>query len=351
MKGFFKTQQIVYTLPLLLLLLPGCALFDFFSQKTTETKSVNDMLMAVQDVETVEIKKEMTGDPLVWMDGKVIVTNDSLQDERRKLFEAQPQLQQIVALIGEQELNKNLAEGLANQAVVDKYIQEKDIDQRTDYLAEVAQGYQAVIRMVNMKFFQDDHMKQATVSDSKAREYYEAQKDILPGVVTQQGGVQAMGMMFANKEDADVFKAELQAMGGASEEMLRTNMAALADSKGMAVDLKDFGTVNVLSPAVDAAVKDQLLGVAKTPSVMVATSSDGTHWVIAALDKNSTEYRPFAEIKEDIKQLLMQEEQGKQFEENMNRLRGEYNITFDDEYFASQGSAGMMPPMDMDFDQ
>jgi hypothetical protein len=350
MKGFFKMQQIAYTLPLLLLLLPGCALFDWFSKKTSETKSVNDMITAVQDVETIEPTK-MTGDPLVWIDGKVIVTSDSLQDERKKLFEAQPQLQQIVALIGEQELNKNLAEGLANQAVVDKYIQEKNIDQRTDYLAEVAQGYQAVIRMVNMKFFQDDHMKQATVSDSKAREYYEAQKDILPGVVTQQGGVQAMGIMFSRKEDADVFKAELQAMGDKSEKMLRTNIAALADSKGIAVDLKDFGTVNILSSAVDSAVKDQILGVEKTPSAMVVTSSNGTYWVIAALDKNPTEYRAFEEIKEDVKQLLMQEEQGKQFEKNMNSLRDKYKITFDDKYFASQGGAGMMPPMDMDFEQ
>ena len=349
MNGSYKTQRIVYTLPLLLLLLPGCALFDWFSQKTGEVTSSNDLVTATQDVETVEVE-ELTGDPLVWMGGKIIVTSDSLLDERTKLFEAQPQLQQIVALIGEQELNKNLAEGLANQAVVDRYIQDKNIDQRADYLAEVKQGYQAVIRMVNMKFFQDDHMRQASVSDAKAREYYEAQKDILPGVVTQQGGVQAMGIMFANKEDADVFKAEVQAMGDSSEEMLRTSMMTLADSKGIAVDLKDFGTVNILSPAVDAAVKDQVLGVASTPSVMVATASDGTHWVVAALDKNPTEYRSFAEIKEDIKQLLMQEEQGKQFEENMNRLRGEYKITFDDDYFASQGGPGMMPPMDMDFE-
>jgi hypothetical protein len=332
MKRVFISKITLQPLVIISLLsLPGCKLFESFmgtseerarAQKVaTEEKGMEMMTTGI----SVLPEEELTGEALITMDGTPIVTVNSLKSEKEKLLDANPQLKQMLDYMDPAQLDRNLAEGLMNQVIVDRYIAEQGINKMPDYKKELRDGIKAVERMVNTKFFTQSF--EVTISDADVRAFYDKNKDAMPHLIVSRGGVKAMGLSFDTEAAAKAFADTVRAQGNDLQK------AAAAQGKGDQV--RDFMTVNQQSFGVEPELKNKILGVTSFPSVQVFTLADGAAWVVVAQSKEATQYRPFEEVKADLKDYLEKEERAKRFDDEMSKLKKRYNVVMKEEFFGT----------------
>ena len=158
---FSKKGTINFAVGALLLLLPGC---DWFGKEETKPKPGEERPATEQ--------APFTGEVLVsWQGGVPLITTDSLQVEKDKLLKTNPQLKTMIAFMDEKQLDRNLSEGLTNQATIDKWVKDKKMDASPDYQTELKEGFKAVERMINTKFFTQAFPVE--VADAEIKNFYE----------------------------------------------------------------------------------------------------------------------------------------------------------------------------------
>jgi hypothetical protein len=321
--------------------LPGCSLFESFlgtnderihassyagasadKQVAVEERAIDDMRHGGLSVLPEE---ELTGESLITMDGTPIVTVNSLQSEKEKLLDANPQLKQMLDYMDPAQLDRNLAEGLMNQVIVDRYIGQQGIDQTPAYKKELRDGIKAVERMVNTKFFTQSF--DVKVSDADVRAFYDANKDAMPHLIVSRGGVRAMGVPFANQQEANVFADVVKAQ--------KNDIQKAAEMQGKKDQLRDFMTVSQQSFNVEPELKNKIMAITSFPSVQVITLQDGSAWVVLAQSKEAAQYRPYDEVKDDLKDYLEKEERAKKFDDEMSKLKARYNVKMNEAFFGT----------------
>jgi peptidyl-prolyl cis-trans isomerase C len=333
-----------------LMLLPGCSLLDSLfgpsdqeeakrelnREAAAKNESLDDAALDVlrEDIAVTAPDDELTGDVLITMNGKPIVTVDSLKIEEEKLLEANPQLKSMLALMDQSQFERNLAEGLMNQALLDQDIKEKGDDKTDAYRKEIKEGIKAVERMVNTKFFTQG--LDVRVADADVRKFYESNKDSMPQLIISRGGVKAMGIPFDTAPDAKTFAQQVQTQGN--------DIKKAAQGASLTDKVRDFATVNQQSMGIDAELKDKILAFTKFPTVEVIAAKDGKTWTIVATGKEETQYRPYDQIKTEIKEYLEKEEQAKRFDEKISTLKKKFNIKMNEAFFTAEPSE----PMDLE---
>lgn len=322
----------------LLLTLPGCGLLDsiFGTKEEREvareqeadelTKELQEAAVDILAAEETTPKEELTGKALVTMRGEPIVTSDSLQAEEEKLLDANPELKQMFAFMDPMQLRKNLAEGLMNQSLVDEDIKDRSIDQDPAYKKEMQEGFKAVKRMVNTKYFTQAF--DVRISDTDARKFYDNNKDTTPQLIVSRGGTKAMGVQFDTEADARAFSMTVGAQGN--------DIKKAAQDKGLADKVRDFGLVGQQSINMDQDIKTKILAATRFPVIDVVKTKDNKWWVVVSSSKEETQYRPFDQVKAEIKDYLEKEERAKQFDEEINKLKKKYDVHMDEEFFAVQ---------------
>lgn len=345
-KKLIQSTSVMHFLSLgALVLLPGCS--DWFNEKSNEApqQQENGTQNNVQEKElenaAIEVltqgvsvidKDELTGEVLVTMNGKPVVTVDSLEIEKEKLFEANPQIKQMMAFMDPAQLDKSLVEGLTNQAIIDQYISDQGIDKTAEYQKELKEGFKAVERMVNTKIFtQNFNVK---VTDAEVRTFYNENKDLMPDLALSRGGVKATGIQFDNEADARAFAAEITA---------GKTLQQAAEAQGKSDSIRDFMTVNEQSTGLDASLKAKILGMSQVPSVEVVALNDKTVWVVHASGKEETQYRPFEQVKAGLKDYLEKESRAKMFDTEMEKLKKRYNVELKAQFLTE-------PEAEMDID-
>ncbi len=314
-----------------LLCLPGCSLVESFLGNSDDRARAQKVAVEERAMEvmtqgvSVLPEEELTGESLITMDGAPIVTVNSLQSEKEKLLDANPQLKQMLDYMDPAQLDRNLAEGLMNQVIVDRYIGEQGVDQLPAYKKELRDGIKAVERMVNTKFFTQSF--EVNISDADVRTFYDANKDAMPHLVVSRGGVRAMGVSFDTEEAARTFADAVKAQ--------KNDIQKAAEAQGKKDQVRDFMTVNQQSFGVDPELKNKIMAITTYPSVNVITLADGTSWVVVAQSKEATQYRPYEEVKTDLKDYLEKEERAKRFDDEMNKLKARYNVVMKEEFFGT----------------
>lgn len=338
MKSSINQLSNVQTLAIAsLLYLPGCSLIDSFfgtaderarAQKVaTEERGMEMMTQGI----SVLPEEELTGEALITMEGTPIVTTNSLQSEKEKLLDANPQLKQMLDYMDPAQLDRNLAEGLMNQVIVDRYIHEEGINQVPAYKKELRDGIKAVERMVNTKFFTQSF--DVNITDAAARAFYDENKDAMPHLVLSRGGIKAMGLSFDTEQMARAFADMVRAQGN--------DIKKVAAAQSKQDQVRDFMTVNQQSFGIEPELKNKILAITSVPSVNVITLQDGTAWVVVAQSKEATQYRPFEEVKADLKDYLEKEERAKRFDDEMNKLKMKYNVVMKEEFFGTPEEQAM----------
>ena len=216
-------------------------------------------------------------------------------------------------------IDRQLAQGLASQEVITRYIKDNDIDDLPEYKQEFARALKTVEQALNAKFFTEKIA--AGLSEKEVRDFYNANRDTMPYFIISRGGVVAQGASFATQAEAQEFLDKVKAMNGDIKQ------AAKAANKESA--LQDFKLVHEQSMDLEPALRDKILGMKKFPATELFALEDGTFWVVSATRKEETKYRDFEQAKNEVRQYLMQDFVAKELE----RLSREYNIVVDDSYF------------------
>ena len=311
--------------------LPGCSLVESFLGTQDERARAHKVAVEERAMETmtrgvsVLPEEELTGEALITMDGSPIVTVNSLQSEKEKLLDANPQLKQMLDYMDPAQLDKNLAEGLMNQVMVDRYIGEQGVDQLPAYKKELRDGIKAVERLVNTKFFTQNF--DINIPEATVRAFYDENKDAMPILMLSRGGVRAMGMSFDNQSDAQSFADAVKAQGNDFEKA--------ASAKGKQDQVRDFVVVNQQSFGINPELKNKILSITNYPSVQIFSLQDGSVWVVSALRKEATQYRPYEEVKNDLKDDLEKDERAKRFDDEMSALKKRYNVVMSEKFFGT----------------
>ena len=315
----FSLLKIVAIIPLLVL--PGC-----WPIEEGENRNNSTPINTATTPQGNPAQQALTGEVIVTMNGIPIVTSDSLTSEKNKLIEANPQFKMMLAMMDPKQFERNLSEGLMNQAIVDKYIEDKNISSSQEYISELQEGYKAVERMINTKFFSQD--SQVTVSDADAKSFYDKNKEIMPDLLVSRGGVHAVGINFDTRVAAEEFLKLAE----------KSDLETAAASQGVQGKLADFKLVNDQSIGIPEKIKTEILSSTKVPATTIITENDNAHWVVRLSDKQEAQYIPFEQIKSQIKEYLEKEKRTELFDKEVEQLKQEYNIIINEDYFATDES-------------
>lgn len=297
--------------------LPGCALLDMFKGGTPAEEAI---------AEEGAIEVPLTGEVLVTMKGKPVVTTDTLAVEKEKFLKANPQIRQALGFMDPKAFDRNLLEGLIGQKIADEYVISQQINQSATYKAELKDLCESMERMLNAKYFSEQLT--VTVPDSEVSAFYETNKDKLRGVMMSPGGVMAAGIEFDDGAMARAFIARAKVAPGGFRKIAQDDNA----------QVKEFKLVNNQSMGIDELLRDKIVNIKTVPS-MEMFEVNGKFWVVSATSKEEPKYVPYEQVKDKLKKELEQNKRVELFEKEINELRKKYAVEVNEDYF----KGGEMP--------
>jgi hypothetical protein len=294
----------------------------FYNKRITVFNNQSSQITA--EANEILAEENLTGKSLVTMNGKVIITVDSLQSEKEKIFKANPQLEKLSAYM---DIDRSLLHGLTSQAVMDQYIQESGIKSTDNYKTELEAAYKDVLRMINTKYFSQKYP--SNVSEADVKKFYEENKDLSPNFIITKGGVRATELLFDQEAQANAFAQKVKAKGG--------NVLAVAQESGIDESkIKDLRLVHDQSVGIDQAIKDAIIGMTQFPMATVIKTTENKYAVIVGTGKEETKYRPYDQIKTQLKEYLDKEKQAEAIEKAIEELKKTYNVSVDESFFGSE---------------
>lgn len=272
------------------------------------------------------------GTSVVSFDGKSVITLETLEKDFEMLLDENPQLRQILVMMPDAKMN--FLRGMTSQAVVDEYIERKGVSDTAEYKKKMDDKMRNVKRMLNIEYFGKDFPAQ--VSDADAKKFYEDNKDKMPDLMISRGGVKAAGVSFSSEAKAKEFLKKV--------EPKNADLSKMAQAENF--EVRDFKVVNAQSVGIPAQVRDAIVDM-KVPSAMVV-KADNHFWVVKATAKEDAQYHPYENVKEGIKQYLEKDAQMKRFEQEIERLKKEYNVVINEELVSPAAAApGVMTEEDL----
>ncbi len=258
------------------------------------------------------------GSPVIaTMDNEPIITQASLEKEYQQLLQDQPQIAQMLPLLGGKEgLEERLVGALTDRNVLRKWVADNKIDAQEEYQKEYDRVVTTVTDMLNMKYFNKQH--EVIVADKQVREFYDQNKASMPELLVSQGGVKAVGIKFETKADADAFIKK------AKEK--KNDLHAAAKEAGLAKKVEDFKLVHAQSMGVAPALRDKICAIGKCPTLDVFKIDDKAYWVVKASAKEDPTYREYAQVQEQLKRFLQEKEREKVAANQMDELKKQYNV-------------------------
>jgi len=293
-----------------LVFLPGCGPLDWLKKQFSGEKVVTESKAPSSAAPAAPVS-EMDANVLVSMDGKPVVTREMLEQNYRQVIEERPDLAKLEGCVKE-----SLLQGLIRQAIVDRYVEENNLDEKAEYKKDRDIMAETCRKILNVKYFKEAHP--VTVKESEVKEYYEANKDTFPDLIVERGGVETMAIAFDKEADAKAFLAKAKAAPKDFEK--------LAKESGHKDKFRDYKHVNARSPEVDPAIKNAVLELKSFPDIKLVHAGT-TYWVVNAVSKRDSKYRAFDEpVKEGLRQYMIQEREAKVMDEEMTKLKDKYKV-------------------------
>ncbi len=251
------------------------------------------------------------------MNNEPIITQASLEKEYQQLLQDQPQIQQMLPLLGGKEgLEERLITALSDRNVLRQWVTDNKIDVQAEYQDERSRAVATVTDMINMKWF--NKQNQVEVTEKQTKDFYEQNKTVMPELLVSQGGVSAVGVKFENKADADAFLKK------AKEK--KHDLHATAKEAGLADKVEDFKLVHAQSIGIAPALRDKIVAIGRCPALEVFKVDENAFWVVKASAKEEPVYREYAQIKDQLKRYLEEKEREKVVAAQMEKLKQQYNV-------------------------
>jgi len=292
-------------LSLSLLLMPGC-------------KWWSSDACCGDDSCTSGVERPEDGSPVVaTMENEPIITQASLEKEYQQLLQDQPQIAQMLPLLGGKEgLEERLVTALTDRNVLRRWVADNKIDTQDEYQKEYERVVATVTDMLNMKYF--NKQNQVVVAEKQVNEFYDQNKTSMPELLVSQGGVKAVGIKFDSKAEADAFLKK------AKEK--KSDLQAAAKEAGLKDKIEDFRLVHAQSIGIAPVLRDKICAIGKCPTLDVFKIDDKAYWVVKASAKEDPVYREYAQVKDQLKRFLEEKEREKVVTAQMDQLKKQYNV-------------------------
>lgn len=304
-----------------LLLLPSCGLVDWVKEKFGSGNSQTPSSMKTAQNSAPEAADASS--VVASIDGKPLITQSMLEAEKKKLLESNPQLQAMIAMMDQKQLDRNLADGMMSREVIRKYIADNNLDKSDKYQKDFDTVIAQVKDALNTRYFMDSFA--VSVNDNEVKSYYEQNKAQIPNLLISQGGVEAVGVPFKDEAAAKEFATKVRAEKNAIQKV--------AGQEGLGAKVKDYKLVNDQSIGIDPELREQIVQVKSVPSVHTFKAGK-EYWVVAANKKENPQYQAYDRVKDELRQMLEKDKTMKRFEDEVARLRGEYRIELNEDFFA-----------------
>ena len=298
----------------LLLLLPGCAIVDTIKEKVgAATKSVEKAVPG-------DSQAPLTGNVLLTIDGKPAISVDSFEAYFYQFLQNQPKnLKKLLPMMP--DAKQNVFAAMANEEIILAWARKHHVQDQPEYKAELKQVVSMVEKRLANKFFEQEHKPK--VSEGDAKKFYNENKETMPGLYRVRKGVAADGVHFDKEDAAKAFLDVVKKAAGSFD----------AEARKVGKTVKDFKMVTDMSMDVDNILKKRILDMSKIPSVELVKLNNKSIWVVKAKADQKAQFVPFEDVAEDIEEFLEREKMGKVYNEVLPKLRAEYNVVENKEFF------------------
>jgi hypothetical protein len=288
----------------LVLLLPQC---NWFGGQSASTESETGSAQTSES-------SSGTSEVLLTIGGKAHGLAHELDAYFEKIFSIQPAYRQFIE--AQPNMKKELAQGFFTERILNQWVAKNKIDQTPEYKKELEEGIQMLKQQLAVKMFQEKNP--VTLSAEDVRKYYDENKE-QQGIKTSDGGVATMAVSFGSEKAAQDF---LEAVKAANVDFEKT----AKDKKLMA---KNYREVSDKRYDVPAPVRKKITEITQFPSVVIVKVDDKNWEVIKAFKKETAQYVPFEQIKDQIADFLKQQKMMQQFEFDgpvMRKIREELGV-------------------------
>ncbi|MEX0939916.1 MAG: hypothetical protein WDZ41_00985 [Candidatus Babeliales bacterium] len=301
-----------------LLFLPNC---DWFKPKPIMEKDEEAVPLRPSGVTSdTNMIKVPNGQVLLTIKGKDVLTVPQFEEYVEEAAKANPQIKQIISFYPDAE--SELFKTKMNELVIQEWLKDQNVRQRPEYQKDLKQAMDLVEQQLALKYFFEEYpkMQKIEITDAQAKKDYEKRKETSPEEITiSRGGVNAQGVMFEKEADAKEFLNKIKEAGANFEK-------AAKDQKLM---IKEFKQVNAQSFDIEAPIREKLLEMKQFPQTQLIKTKD-KFWVVQATSKEETQYVPFEQVKDAIKQQL---KVNRLFTEELEKLKKQMNVKEHTEYF------------------
>lgn len=323
-KNILINRECVAMLVASLVFLPGCWPFGKSSNESVGKKDTPVNNEHNDHKKSDYSAGKMDPNVLVWVDNRPVVTIAEVEELKTEIMRNNPQLAAAMQT-NSKEIERHLAEALATQTLVSRYVVDNKLDQTDTYKKDLARALKAVKEQIDGKVFTEQ--VSVVVSDRDVQEFYDSNKNN-PGIMISQGGVKAAGVSFDSEAAANAFLPKVKAVSGDIEKAAKA--ANLTMDK-----VRDFKLVNDQSIGIEPALRTKILAISSVPSTQVI-KVDNNFWVVHASAKEAPTYQELSKIKPQIVQVLEQNKRQMEVAKKLEELRKKYNMILNDSYFGGE---------------
>jgi hypothetical protein len=262
---------------------------------------------------------------IAWSDKVPVVKMEDVERYKRQIISENPQIEEMLQMIPADEINRNIAEVILQQYLVDSYVDTSSVSKSPGYKEDKENAVRMAVSAVNNKYFSEEISASITLSDKELEKYYDANKARIPNVQKERGGIKTVGVSFKTEKEAQNFVKKVGS----------------GDLSGVAIKdkltVKDFGMISATrSMTADENVLAFALSATKFPQVKALQDVDGNWWVVQAVSKTVDAFYPFKEVKDAVAQHALEAQIAEQVTKKLTELKTQYKIRINEDFFAGE---------------
>ncbi len=251
--------------------------------------------------------------------GKPIVTLDDHQKYWELILKANPNAEAMLMFMP--GARAEVFKELVRNATTEAWIKNQKIDQDPAYQKEIDMHCRLAKQQVDNAKFQEYVISKVDTSDATAQTFYDSNRQSNqyfqnPPFVKTAGGVKTEAVQFTNEKQAKEFLDKAKAPGA--------NLSTLAKEAKKSVN--DFGgPVNEQTRNIDNTLKEKIMKIQAIPSFELIPAGKN-FWVVHVISKQQQEYAPFNEVKDSVKQVMLQTKFPEVLAAEIEKLKKDFSI-------------------------
>lgn len=278
---------------------------------------------------------KLSGEVLLSVDGKPLVTVDSYEEFWKMYVESNPQAALIAGFYPglRKEVFTAMLVPFETAAV---YLQKTGKDKSPEFQKNLERQRTFGYKTLALDTLHKDVLAKIDKSARALKDFYEENREKIRAFQDNKftkatGGTSAISVEFDNDKDAATFLEKVKAN--------KADFARLAEQDGK--EVKQLGFVTMETPDVNYFVKVKLNELGPDDVAKVDLGKD-KFVVVKSLEKKKAEYIPFDEVmqnpqaKEIIERELVQVKSVEKMKDEMEKLTKEYNIQQNNEFFEQE---------------